>query len=54
MRRPRRLLTLRRRGLRIRRERTREGWCLHFTGQDATGMLIDDVFSEIERMFSPA
>jgi ParB family chromosome partitioning protein len=52
--RPRRLLTLRRRGLRIRRERTREGWSLHFTGQDATGMLIDDVFSEIERMFSPA
>ncbi len=52
--RPRRLLNLPRQGLRIRRERTREGWCLHFTGRDATGMLVDDVLSEIERMFSPA
>jgi ParB family chromosome partitioning protein len=51
--RPRRLLTPRH-GLNIRRELTRNGWCLHFTGRDATGDLIDLVFDEIERMFSPA
>jgi ParB family transcriptional regulator, chromosome partitioning protein len=51
--RPRRLLTPRH-GLRIRRELTRNGWCLHFTGRDASGELIDLVFDEIERMFSPA
>ena len=37
----------------IRRERTVDGWCLHFTGRDAHGSLIDGVIDEIERMFSP-
>ena len=32
----------------------RDGWCLHFTGRDAHGDLIDRVFDEIERLFSPA
>ena len=50
--RPRRLLTPRY-GLNIRREMTRDGWRLHFTGPEASGMLIDDVLDEIERMFSP-
>ena len=37
----------------IRRERTVDGWCLHFTGRDAHGSLIDEIIDEIERMFSP-
>jgi ParB family chromosome partitioning protein len=52
--RPRRLLVLPARGLTIRREITRRGWCLHFTGTDATGTLLDAVFDEIERIFAPA
>lgn len=40
-------------GLVIRRERTRNGYALHFTGRDADSMLIDTVFDEIDRMFSP-
>jgi ParB family chromosome partitioning protein len=51
--RPRRLLSPRN-GLMIRRERIRDGWCLHFTGPEATGMLIDAVFDRIEQMFAPA
>jgi ParB family chromosome partitioning protein len=50
--RPRRMLTPRA-GLNIRREMTPDGWVLHFTGTAATGMLIDDVLDEIERIFSP-
>jgi ParB family chromosome partitioning protein len=38
-------------GLTIRREQTRDGWCLHFTGRDATSWLLDDVFGDIERMY---
>lgn len=50
--RPRRILTPRH-NLTIRRELTRTGWALHFTGRDATSSLIDTVFDEIERMFGP-
>ncbi|MBP7001336.1 ParB N-terminal domain-containing protein [Amaricoccus sp.] len=41
-------------GLVIRRERTRAGYSLHFNGPDATPLLIDAVFDEIDRLFSPA
>lgn len=36
--------------IRVRRERTRDGWSLHFTGRDAHGDLIDVVFDNIEAM----
>ena len=49
---PRRVLRLRP-GLTIRREETRDGWCLHFTGREATSWLLDDVFGDIERMYGP-
>jgi ParB family chromosome partitioning protein len=39
--------------LTIRREMTRDGWCLHFTGREAKGALIDEVIDEIERVFTP-
>lgn len=39
-------------GLVIRREETREGYSLHFTGRMARGGLIEDVLDEIERMFA--
>jgi hypothetical protein len=32
---------------------TPDGWRLNFTGRDAHGDLIDRVFDEIERLFSP-
>lgn len=49
--RPRRLLQLRQ-GLTIRRERSAQGWVLHFTGPEARkGGLIDDVLDEVERLF---
>lgn len=51
--RPRRTFEPSTRRIRIRRELTEDGWRLHFTGKDATGMLIDRVFDEIESMFSP-
>jgi ParB family chromosome partitioning protein len=51
--RPRRLLTPRH-GVNIRREMTSDGWCLHFTGREATGMMMDLVLDEIERMYGPA
>lgn len=38
----------------IRRERTRDGYSLHFTGSLATSDLLDTVFDEIDRMFAPA
>ena len=50
--RPRRLIRPRY-GLTIRRERTRDGWSLHFTGREATGAMMDLVLDEIERMYSP-
>ncbi len=40
-----------RRGLEIRREKTKAGWSLHFAGQAANDMLMDSVFWEIERLF---
>jgi ParB family chromosome partitioning protein len=51
--RPRRLLHLKQ-GLTIRRELTREGWALRFSGPEAKkGGLIDDVFDLIERWLQP-
>lgn len=37
--------------LTIRRERTRDGWCLHFTGREAKSGLMDDIMDEVERLF---
>jgi ParB family chromosome partitioning protein len=50
--RPRRTLRPRH-GLTTRRERTRDGYCLHFTGREATSPLMDTVMDEIERIFVP-
>jgi len=52
--RPRRTWTAPRHSIRVWREKTPEGWRLNFTGRDAHGDLIDRVFDEIERLFSPA
>ena len=41
-------------GLTIRREQTRDGYSLHFTGRDADSGLLDTVFDEIDRLFAPA
>jgi ParB family chromosome partitioning protein len=41
-------------GLVIRREKTRSGYALHFSGPDATDDLLDAVFYEIDRLFAPA
>jgi ParB family chromosome partitioning protein len=46
--RPRRMVHPRR-ALRIRRERTAEGWALRFTGPEATGPLMEDIMDHIER-----
>lgn len=51
--RPRRSLRLLN-GIVIRREATRSGYSLHFTGRTATSDLIDAIMSEIDRMFAPA
>jgi len=51
--RPRRTLDLGGRGLKIRRECTRTGWALLFSGRNATSDTLDCVFDEIERLFSP-
>jgi ParB family chromosome partitioning protein len=51
--RPRRLWSHPRHDLHIRRQRTVDGWCLHFTGKDAHGGLIEDIMTEIELQFSP-
>jgi len=40
-------------GLTIRREQTRDGYSLHFTGKDASSWLMDDLFGDIERMYGP-
>lgn len=50
--RPKRLLHPRA-GLTVRRERTDRGWSLHFTGDSAHGMMVEDVMDEIERMYAP-
>jgi len=43
-----------RHGLTIRRELTRSGWVLRFTGPDARSPgLIDDVMDYVEQMFVP-
>jgi ParB family chromosome partitioning protein len=51
--RPRRTYDAPGRHLRFRRERTRDGWCLHVTGSDATNPLMDTLFDEIEAIFRP-
>ena len=49
--RPRRMLHLKQ-GLTIRREKSRTGWSLHFTGPEArSGGLIDDVMDKVEEWF---
>lgn len=40
-------------GLLIRRERTKDGWLLHFSGRDATGPLLDTVLDTVERLYAP-
>lgn len=50
---PRRLRHLRT-GLTVRRELTRSGWILRFTGPQAKSPgIIDDVMDEVERIFTP-
>lgn len=39
-------------GLSVRREMTRYGWILRFSGREATSGLLDDVMDEIERLFA--
>jgi ParB family transcriptional regulator, chromosome partitioning protein len=46
---PRRYVRLRP-GLTVRRELAVEGWVLRFTGPEATGMLMETVMDEVERM----
>ena len=41
-------------GLTIRREQTRDGYALHFSGRDADSGLLDAVIDEIDRLFGPA
>jgi len=48
--RPRRMVHPRR-ALRIRRERTAEGWALRFTGPEATGPLMEDIMDYVEQNF---
>lgn len=48
--RPRRLAHIKR-GLTIRREKTKTGYVLHITGQRATDAVVGEVMEEIERMF---
>ncbi len=50
--RPRRLLYPRS-NLIIRRERLPNGYRLTFTGEEASGMMMDSVLDQIERMYSP-
>ena len=41
-------------GILIRREMTRDGWTLRFTGPEATGLVIEQVFDELERWLGKA
>ena len=50
--RPRRVLKPRS-GLTVRRERTHDGWTLHFTGPEAEGMMMESVMDAIERLYGP-
>lgn len=50
--RPKRLLRPRR-GLTIRREMLPNGWRLTFTGEEAHGMMINQVMADIERWYGP-
>jgi ParB family chromosome partitioning protein len=52
--RPRRVLRLRQQQLIVRREMTRDGYVLRFTGREATSGLIDTVLDQIEFWLSPA
>ncbi len=47
--RPRRIIRPRE-GLTIRRELAPEGWLLRFTGPEATGMLMESIMDEVERL----
>ncbi|NBZ86581.1 ParB/RepB/Spo0J family partition protein [Stagnihabitans tardus] len=49
---PRRILRPRK-GLTVRREWLPNGWRLVFTGEEAQGMMIEQVLSDIERMYGP-
>jgi ParB family chromosome partitioning protein len=49
--RPKRLVHLRP-SLTVRRERTREGYVLRFSGSEATSPLLDEVLDEIERVYA--
>jgi ParB family chromosome partitioning protein len=49
--RPKRLARLRP-TLTLRRERTREGYVLRFSGRDATSPLLDEVIDEIEGIYA--
>ena len=51
--RPRRIWSSPLHSFRIRRERTRDGWLLRFSGRDAHGDFMDTVFDYIEHMFGP-
>lgn len=35
----------------IRRELTKDGWTLRFTGNEATGPLMEDIMDEVERLY---
>jgi ParB family chromosome partitioning protein len=52
--RPRRIWSSPVKRIRVRRELTPDGWCLHFTGPDARGDILDLVFFHIEKLHSPA
>ncbi len=41
-------------GLTVRRERTRDGWSLHFTGREATGPMMDAVLDTVEGLYAPS
>ena len=51
--RPTRRILRPRKGLTIRREWLPNGWRLVFTGEEAQGMMINQVMSDIERMYGP-
>jgi ParB family chromosome partitioning protein len=51
--RPRRIWSSPLQSFRIRREKTRDGWLLRFSGRDAHGDFMDTVFDYIEHMFAP-
>lgn len=40
-------------GVALRREKTAHGWALHMTGLEASDMLTDRVFDEIEMLLAP-